>query len=176
MSVESEQRPTKPGDAAPVWLHRARWVWIAAVLVGFIRSFVQLADREALVTQLREEAPELRQDQVDAAASSGILFAVLLSALSLMVYLLLSRRMLEGRNWARIVLTVFGGFNAFSTAVTLLTVITVDRALLVELTGIEVPTSNLVFSAVVMVLQVVAIAFMFHPGSNRYFREVRRAR
>ena len=92
----------------PRFLLISRMLWIVAALVSALRTIWQLADREALIDVLHKAQPDLPQDQIDAAANSGILFALLLQALILLVVVRLTNRLLQGRNWVRVVLSIYG--------------------------------------------------------------------
>ncbi|RRO13068.1 hypothetical protein EIL87_25820 [Saccharopolyspora rhizosphaerae] len=173
--VDAFGRPEQPPEPPqpPQTLQIARWLWIASVLVGVVQAFVQLLDRERLITELRQLQPEMTQTDLDAAANSGIMFTFMFKALTLMVYVLLSRRMLEARQWARVTLTVFGGFGALNAVVTVLTVTLVGPALIKQLTGMTVSGVDVVFAVLVAAVEVAAIVFMYRPESNRYVRENR---
>ncbi len=164
-------RETPPTPPRPLLL--ARRVWIASVLVGFVHSFVKLADRTSLIEELHRIQPQLDQVQLDSAANSGIMFTLVFSLLSLAVYVLLSNRMVQGHNWARVVLTVFGGLSSFFTLISLVTVSMLGSELITRLTGTSPGAVDMGFSAVVMVLEVAALVLMYRPESNRYFTAVR---
>ncbi|MER7077691.1 hypothetical protein SAMN02982929_05127 [Saccharopolyspora kobensis] len=163
--------PAPEPSAAPQSLLVARWLWIGSVLIGVVQAFIQLADRSRLISELRAVNPELSQQDLDSAANGGIMFALLLKALILMVYVMLTRRMLEGRNWSRIVLTVFGGFGVFNAFITVLTVAAFGTALVHELTGVAITWVEVLFALVVAAVEVAAIVFMFRPDANRFIRE-----
>lgn len=154
----------------------ARWLWIGSVLVGVVQAFIQLVDRARLIAELRQLDPNLTQQDLEAAANSGIMFTFLLKAAILMVYVLLAKRMLEGRNWARVVLTVFGGFGVFNALATVLVVAVVGGALIRELSGVAITGADVVFSVVVMLIEIAAIVFMYRPESNRFFQAARNRR
>lgn len=158
---------------APRWLILARRLWIASALVAFLRTMVQFMDRRVLLDDLARMQPELSQNEIDEAANGTILFGLLLAALSLLVYVLLATRMVQGRNWARIVLTVFGGLNVFSTLVLLLVVPAFPEELLRELAGRTISGWELGISVLVMALNVAAIVCMYQRDSNRFIRELR---
>lgn len=165
--------PEPEQPSAPQSLLVARWLWIGSVLIGFVQAFIQLVDRPALIAELRRLEPTLTQQDLDAAANSGILFTFLLKGMILLIFVLLARRMLEGRNWARIVLTVFGGFGICNALLTVLVVSVVDSRLIQELTGTAITGADVAFSVVVMAVEVVAIVFMYRAESNRFFRDKR---
>ncbi|MGW5647277.1 hypothetical protein ACWEV3_09410 [Saccharopolyspora sp. NPDC003752] len=168
--------PEPEPPSAPQALQTAKWLWIGSVLLGVVQVFVQGLDRPKLIAELRHLQPTMTTQDLEAAATSGIMFTFLLKALILLVYLMLSRRMLEGRNWARVVLTVFGGFGIFNALITVLVVSLVDGALIRELTGVGITGADVVFSLVVMVVQIAAIVFMYRPEVNRFFYAVRSRR
>lgn len=174
--VDAFGRPVQPPEPPqpPKALQIARWLWVGAVLVGVVQAFIELLDRERLIRELRQLQPEMTQTDLDAAANSGILFTFMFKALTLMVYVLLSRRMLEGRNWARVTLTVFGGFGVFNAVITVLTVSLVGQELIERLTGTTLSGLDVVFAVLVALVEIVAIVFMYRPEANRYLREMRR--
>lgn len=163
----------EPKPTAPRPLQLARVLWIVAVLVGFVRSYVQLSDRSWLINEVHRGDPGLSQTQVDAAANAGILSTLLLSLASLSVYVLLSTRMVQGFNWARIVLTVLGGLSMIGSLVTLLAILAVGADQLSRMTGVDVGVSQLVFGVAILGVDAAAIVMMFQPESNRFFREAR---
>ena len=172
--VDAFGRPVQPPEPPqpPKALQIARWLWVGAVLVGVVQAFIELLDRERLIRELRQLQPEMTQTDLDAAANSGILFTFMFKALTLMVYVLLSRRMLEGRNWARVTLTVFGGFGVFNAVITVLTVSLVGQELIERLTGTTLSGLDVVFAVLVALVEIVAIVFMYRPEANRYLREM----
>ncbi|TWF94919.1 hypothetical protein [Saccharopolyspora dendranthemae] len=175
--VDAFGRPVQPPEPPqpPKALQIARWLWVGAVLVGVVQAFIELLDRERLIRELRQLQPEMTQTDLDAAANSGILFTFMFKALTLMVYVLLSRRMLEGRNWARVTLTVFGGFGVFNAVITVLTVSLVGQELIKRLTGTTVSALDVVFAVLVAAVEIVAIVFLYRPEANRFLREMRGA-
>ncbi|MGW1677178.1 hypothetical protein [Saccharopolyspora sp. NPDC002376] len=164
--------PEPESPQAPQSLLMARWLWIGSVLIGGVQAFIQLLDRPRLIEELRAVDPSMGQMELDTAANSGIMFAFLLKALILMVYLMLTRRMLEGRNWSRIVLTVVGGFGVFNALITLLGVAVFGTAMINELTPITITWVDVLFTALVAVVEAAAIVFMFRPDGNRFIREM----
>lgn len=164
MTQQPESAPRPPRE-----LELARWAWIATAVLDFARSVWQLADRERLTNEVHRAAPELTQQQLDATVNSGVLFTLLSSLALLVVYVGLSTRMLQGRNWARVVLAVFGGFNVFGTVMTLLALAVFGRGELVRLVGTTIQTSDIGFSVVVMLLNAAALVLMFLPAANRFF-------
>ncbi|MEU4802268.1 hypothetical protein [Actinosynnema sp. NPDC023587] len=168
MTAAKRVRPTPPK-----LVDLARWVWIGSALVGLGRFLVQLADREMLIDVLVDEQRQqnitMSQDELDAAVSGGIMMGLLLGGLLVVVYALLANRMAGGRNWARVVLTVFGGVGIL-IGVSRLILVTSGLAAVLK---IPVATPDLVFGTVTMVLDVVAIVLMYLPSVSGYFRAQR---
>jgi hypothetical protein len=160
------------GVTLPRPLQLARWVWIASTLVGVARSMVQLADRELLVTELRRQAPQLPQDQVDAAVNSGVLFTLLFSMVIFVIYVMVANRMVRGRRWARLVMTLLCAVSVVGTGFTLLGVASMGMARTTQLTGVQVDAWDLLFSLVILVLDISVLVLLNHPESRRFFRSV----
>ncbi|MDQ2582693.1 hypothetical protein [Saccharothrix yanglingensis] len=160
-------KPAKP--VPPKRVDLARWLFILAAVVGMARFVVQLGDREMLIGELRARQPGLGQDELDAAATGGIVFGLLLVAGVLLLYVLLANRVAAGRNWARIVLTLLAAGGAFLGIVRLLAVVTgVATAF-----GLAVNPVDLAFGVVTMIIDAVAVVLVFSPSVSGHFRSVR---
>ncbi|WP_017976923.1 hypothetical protein [Actinopolyspora halophila] len=173
--VQGENGNATETPPRSVWL--ARWLWIAAAVVGFARSVIQMSDRRALVEELRTLNPELAQHEVDAAVNGGIMFSLLLVLAVAALYVLIGNKMARGRNWARVVILVITGLLVVSTAFTLIT------------TGSGTPTSSvqgvpsmalgplsLAFGIVIALLDAAVFVLLLRPESRRFFAEVKRRR
>lgn len=160
----------------PRVLNIARWLWIAAALIGVVRVYVQLSDRRQLSTELRSALPDVSQTQLDEEINGLIAFNLLYVLALLALYVSLTTRMTQGRNWARVVLTVFGGFGAFGTLGSLLLMSQLGQAELMRLTQVRLEPSDLVFGVLVTAVEVAALVLMFLPASNRFFQEFKRPR
>lgn len=168
--------PAADRPPLPRLLNVARWLWIAAALLGLVRAYVQLSDRRQLSTDLRAALPDLSQTQLDDEINGLITFNLLYLLALLALYVSLSTRMTQGRNWARVVLTVFGGFGAFGTLGSLVLMSQLGQAELMRLTQVRVEPSDLVFGVLVTAVEVAALVLMFLPESNRFFSEAKRPR
>ena len=69
--------PTAERPPLPAPLNIARWLWIAAALLGLVRAYVRLSDRRALATELRTALPDLSQTQLDDQINALIMFDLL---------------------------------------------------------------------------------------------------
>ncbi len=161
-------KPT-PGVAPPPLVNLSRWLWIASAVVGLGRFLVQLADREMLIGELRKQQPGLSQDELDAAATGGVVFGLLLGGLLVLVYALLANRMAGGRNWARVVLTVFGGAGIFLGVTRTFVVVSGAAAAF----GLVISTVDVVFGLITMVVDAAALVLMYLPSVSGYFRSQR---
>ncbi|ONI82471.1 hypothetical protein ALI22I_41105 [Saccharothrix sp. ALI-22-I] len=168
MTTPKPPRP-KPKPTPPKLIDIARWLFIASAVIGMGRFLVQLSDREMLIDQLRTQQPALGQDELDAAATGGIMFGLLLAAGLVLVYTLLANRMASGRNWARIVLTVLAGVGIFFGLVRLIAVGSGFAAAF----GLVVSPVDLAFGGVTMIIDAVAVVLMYLPSVSGYFRSVR---
>ncbi|MFR9731431.1 hypothetical protein ACL03H_19570 [Saccharopolyspora sp. MS10] len=168
--------PASERPPLPRPLNIARWLWIGAALLGLVRAYLRLSDRRQLSEDLRAALPDLSQVQLDEQINGLILFNLLYLLALLALYVSLSLRMVRGRNWARVVLTVFAGFGAFGTLGTLALMSQLGQAELVRITQVRVETSDLVFGVLVTAVELVALVLMYLPESNRYFRAARAPR
>lgn len=149
----------------------SRWLWIGSAVIGLGRFLVQLADREMLIEQLRRDRATagLGQDELDAAVTGGVVFGLLMGGLLVLVYALLANRMAGGRNWARVVLTVFGGAGILLGVFRLIAVVSGFAAA----SGLVVSPVDLAFGVVTMVVDAVALTLMYLPSVSGHFRSQR---
>ncbi len=167
-------RQDPPDNPAPQYVVIARWLWIAATLVGVVRSFVQLSDRQSLTGQLQAQVPQWSQEQVDSAADSAIWLTLLMSVVNLAIFVALANRMQLGRNWSRVLLAVVGGLEALGTLLLLLLLAVLGPVLVERMAGTPFGATDIAFSLVIAGIDIAAIVLMFLPDSNRFFRDVRR--
>lgn len=168
------RRQDPPEDPAPQPVRIARWLWIAATLVGLVRSFVQLSDRQSLTAELAAQMPQWSQEQVDSAADSTVWLTLMMSVVTLAVYVALANRMRIGRNWCRVLLAVIGVLEALGTLFVLLVIAALGSAAVTRLAGTSFTGTDIAFSLVVAAIDIAATALMFVPDANRFFREAAR--
>jgi hypothetical protein len=161
-TTPSKQEWPKP----PKLIDISRWLWIGSAAIGTIRFLVQLADRTMLIDEMRRQQPNLGQDEIDAAVSGGIVFGLLLGIGLVLLYALLASRMAQGRNWARVVLTVIGAAGIFFGLVRLIAVGSGFAAAF----GFAVSPVDLVFGVVTMLMDSTALVLMFLPSVAGHFR------
>ena len=96
-------RPEPPQEvqkAATILYITAAWG-----LVGLVISFFTIEDA------VRDATPTLTDAEVSTAVTGGLIFASIFALAFAFLYFLCGRKMLEGRNWARIVPTVLIGIG-----------------------------------------------------------------
>ncbi|PRW63865.1 hypothetical protein [Actinopolyspora mortivallis] len=169
--------PASPSNPLPrsVWL--ARWLWLAATAVGFVRSVIQLSDRRTLTEQVRQLEPELAQHEVDAAVNGGIMFSLLVSIAVAVLYVFLATRTAQGRNWARVIILVLCGLLVFSTAMTLLTTaVGMPEDYVRMFPGLTPDPLSVILGVVIAALDVAVFVLLLRPESGRFFAAARKSR
>ncbi len=135
---------------------------IVAAFFGFLVSSVTALATGALVLTSRQEAVDalrsdrgaaLTEEQVQAAVTVTMAVAVGITVLVALIYLWLSFKLKAGRNWARVVLTVF-------TLLQVASLVTGQGSALGWVSG---------------VIAVVALVLSYLPASNAYIAAVKRA-
>jgi hypothetical protein len=143
----------------------ARWLWIGSALLGAVRFVLQLADRQVLVAEMRKAQPQLSQDALDGAVSGGVLFGVLLAGALVTLYTVLATRMAQGRNWARVALTVLGGASVLFGLARLVAVVSGTAATV----NLVISPVDLAFIVVTTLLDATALTLMFLPVARTFF-------
>lgn len=164
------RRQDPPEDPAPQPVRIARWLWIAATLVGLVRSFVQLSDRRSLTAELAAQMPQWSQEQVDSAVNGTIMSVLLLSGAIVALYWALAARLLQGRNWARVVVAFVAGLRSLSTAFVVVALAAYGAETLGRMSGVPLGPTEIAFSLVTAVLDVAVLVLLFLPESQRHFR------
>lgn len=169
MTAPKPAKKAAPKPTPPKLIDLARWLFILSAVVGTGRFLYQLSDREMLIRELRVQQPALGQDELDAAATGGVVFGLLMAFALVLGYTLLANRMASGRNWARVVLTVVAVAGIFFGAVRLIAVGSGVAAAF----GLVVGPVDLVLSVITMIIDTVAVVLMYLSSVSGYFRSVR---
>lgn len=167
-SGNQSRSPEEP--SAPRFVQYARWLWIASAAIGFLRSVLQVADREELVTGLHAQMPQWTQEQVDSAVNSTIMSVLVVSGAVVAIYSALATRLLRAKNWARVVVTVVAGLRTVGTAFVVLALAAYGAETLGRLSGVPLGPVDIAFSLVTAVVDVAVIVLLFLPESQRHFR------
>ena len=152
-----------PASAEPPrQLQASFWLWLVAVAAGLFETTLVVIESTA--------------GEVGSAAVDAIGVTVRLLAFTALVYLAV--RLRQGRNWARIALTVlYGGLGTLSLVIGPVTWLAeggslADIAAAANLGSVLFAASRVVHVAAI----IAALILMFHPAANAYIRAARRIR
>jgi hypothetical protein len=124
--------PPPPPTPRPATVRNGVFAFLATTVLGLLSSIVTFADIDSLVADAARDS-NVTEDSI----RTGLVAGAVIGLVFLVLYLLLLRVAWQGRNWARIVLWVFGGLGVIAGLVGLggngnglLTVINVLQLLL----------------------------------------------
>ena len=160
--------PLPDAPVRPQTVVLAFWCWVLTTVVSLVALVLTLTSP---IWDLAVQAG-LR----NANTSSGLVFdvqsvvntakivLVIVFLVFAAIYLLFAFKMYGGRNWARIVLTIFGALGALSAFTP------TSRSVTVNSQVFDV-NSGLWATYVTAILSVVGIVLMYLPQSNPYFKQ-----
>jgi hypothetical protein len=146
----------------PAQLRASFWLWLVAVAAGLFETTLVVVDATA--------------GEAGSAAEIAVGVSIRLLAFTGLVYL--ATRLRQGRNWARIALSVlYGGFGTLSLVIGPVTWLAeggspADTIAAADLGSGLFAASRLVHLAAIMA----ALILMFHSAANAYIRETRGTR
>ena len=142
--------PTQAVAPQPVVV--SYWLYIVGAVLGLIGLIITLVTLPAAITLAQQQlvgTPAANQSGVIVGAAIGAgIFSAVLSVAFAVVMIIFARKMLVGRNWARIVLAVLAGLQIFGV---------------VGAYGV---------GALHFLVLAAAAIFSFLPLSNAYFRSL----
>lgn len=154
-------KPNKPGAVTGSFL-----IWVLGAIVSVITLIVVLNSNvwdQAVAEAIRQGGTTTNgvtpQQLVNVAR--GIAIAVF--AIFALLYVFFAFMMWNGRNWARIVLTVLGALGILSSFTPTTSSVTVN--------GTTYSSGSAAYSYVGGILAIVAIVLMYLPAANAYFRD-----
>lgn len=143
----------------PTSISTAVKLMLAGAVISVLSLIYSLATIGETKDTLREEVlkndPNASQSTIDAAIAFGIGFAVVLGLLGALLWVWMAWKNGQGRSWARVVATVFGGLAVLSALFTL-------SAGNAETVSVAVTVINLVLAAVILFL-------LWRPESSRFY-------
>jgi hypothetical protein len=142
----------------------AFWCWIAttvASLIGLIITLTSSVWTDAVNAGIKQSGQSVNID-VQSLVNTVKIISVFAFLVFAAVYLLFAFKMRAGRNWARIVLTVFGALTLLSSFNTSTSSVTVNGQTYSSSSG-----SNWVTA----VLALAGIILMYVGQSNKYFAD-----
>ncbi len=135
----------------------------ALSLLASIYSLVTLGSlRDTIEESVRETDPNASQSTIDAAYAVSIGFVVVVSLISVALWLWMAWKNGQGRAWARIVATVLGALNV-----------------LVTLGGLTQPGSEgltMILGLLTVLLGVAILVLLWKKESSQYYDAVTRSR
>lgn len=138
------------------------WLWVTSFVLGIVGLIVFLGEfdtiRDTAVQEARRQVQRdgspLDEAQLQSITNAVLIGGVVIGLLVSAVELLFAMFMRKGRNWARILLTVFGGIGVVSGLYSL----TTEAGVQLALTVVSLP------------VVIGAIVTMFLPAANPWFR------
>ncbi|WP_346846068.1 hypothetical protein [uncultured Rothia sp.] len=164
MGYTNGAEPEKP--LAPKTVKIASWLVYLTVLIGIISNLMQVLNPTMVAEQagLNDAALSdsgLSASEVDKFFQIGMWVGVIMAFCYYALLVLFAVFMVKGANWARIVLTILCGFEAFS-------ILSIPFALL-----LETPMSLAILSTVSGAVSIAIIVLIFLRPSNTFFRKMR---
>ena len=99
---------------APPEVIRATQLMFLRVAIGLISAIITFASGDAIKTSIRDRDPSLTTDQVNSAYAVGVAVAIVFGVIFAALYILLAIQVRKGKNWARILGTVFAALSILS--------------------------------------------------------------
>ncbi|WP_020501137.1 hypothetical protein [Sciscionella marina] len=161
-----ERAPARPKD-----LEISFRLWIAAMacylVSGLLNAFVYSGQiqRETYAELARQGFP-IQQGMTTMPSTSPAL-SVLTVVIGLALWGLFVLRFRDGRNWARVTLTVITAILVFFQLLSLVLTLTV-------MPGIALPLAPQILSGVEYLLAIAALVFAYRPNTNAYIAYQRR--
>ena len=155
-----------PEPVRPTTVTAAFWCWIATTVVSLIGLIITLTSPiwdQAVTAGLRQSNSTVQVDAQSVVTFAKV-FLIVVFLIFAGVYLLFAFKMYAGRNWARIVLTVFG-------ALALLSAFTpTSRSVTVNAQVFDVNSGQWA-SYLTGIIAIVGIVLMYLAPSNKFFAD-----
>ncbi|WHT19044.1 hypothetical protein N8J89_39145 [Crossiella sp. CA-258035] len=179
--------PGMPGGggaiARPQQVELAFWVWVAGAVIyvigsvlGYLGSKEQLAGlQEFQRSQVNNLPPELQErfaQTMESAGGTALIVGMVFGIIMAGLFVMFAVFMRNGRNWARVVLTVLGGLGILSGLLGLAGV-----GILASMPAdgpIQVPAMSSIamyLGFLPPLLAIAGIVLMFHRNANFYFKQ-----
>ncbi|HET9256033.1 MAG TPA: hypothetical protein VFO16_12640 [Pseudonocardiaceae bacterium] len=153
MTVPPLRAESRPGEVGVSF-----WLWISAVVLGalgFVVSSLQVREiRDQAIQQMLSQRPEMDPATFERIMTIVIGVFFLIRLLFLVLETVFAFLMRGGRDWARIVLTVFGAMTIAGELISL-----------PSTRGLE-----LVLGLIQLALVIGAIVYMYLPAANTWFQ------
>lgn len=144
-----------PVDAAkPKSIDLAQKLMYVGAALSLLGLLLGLLMSGSVKDQLRETNPEFTEDQINTAATGGMIFAAIIGLLGVGLWLWMAKTNGDGKSWARIVATVLGALNIVSFLASF---------------AQTVPTLSRVASAISVLLAIAILVLLWKPESTQYY-------
>ncbi len=158
-----------PEPVRPQTVTFAFWCWLATAVVSIIGLVLTLTSPIwdlAVQAGTRQQGVNLQGVSVEGVVTTAKIFVAVVALVFVGVYLLFAFKMNAGRNWARIVLTVFGALTLLSAFTPTSRTVTVNS----QVFNVD---SGAWAGYVTAALAVAGIVLMFLAPSNKFFTEAK---
>ncbi len=152
----------------PITVTAAFWCWIGTTVVSLISLIVTLNSSvwdQALQAGVRQSGDTTID--VQALVNGVRIFAIVVFLIFAAVYLLFAFKMHAGRNWARIVLTVFGALSLLSAITPTTSSVTVNGETYSSMSS----GASSIVPWISALIAIAGIVLMYLPQSNEYFKQ-----
>ncbi|ASO18124.1 hypothetical protein AHOG_02300 [Actinoalloteichus hoggarensis] len=147
-------QPGRP--ARPRTVDLAFYLYLANATIGVLSALVLLITMNALIDE-QAAAAGVNAEALGEVVRGAIIITVVITLLVAALNLLFVFMMRNGRNWARILLTVLSALGLLSSLNSLGDATANPLTLILTIVGIALPLA--------------AVFLMFRPESNRYFQQ-----
>lgn len=135
-----------------------RLMWVGAVITGLsvIVSLATLGSvKDDIAERLRDDDPNVSQSTIDAAFAVGVVFALIVGAVGIFLWLWMAWKNGQGRSWARVVATVLAGLNVLFTLLSFL--------------GDGQTTAGRIFSIINLLLAIAILVLIWRKESSDFY-------
>ncbi|MGH8889440.1 MAG: hypothetical protein ACRDV3_06715 [Acidothermaceae bacterium] len=151
-------QPMGPVGPAPKPVANAAMLMLVSAALGLIGVIVLYASKSSLRTAILKKNPSYDPTKLNTAVNAALVVATVFAVIFIVLYVWLSRQLLKGKNWARIVTWIITALGVLSA-----------------LTSLANPTAALtrVFDLIAGVIDIAIIVLLLQKPSNAFFRRVR---
>ncbi len=133
----------------------------ALSLIGLITGLATMSDlKDTIRDSLQNSNPGFTENDLDTAFSIAVTSVVVLGIIGILLWLWMAWKNGQGRGWARVVATVFGGLNILF--------------FLIGLTGAQQTTTSAdIINLVSVVIAVIVLVLLWRKESSAYYEGVK---
>jgi uncharacterized membrane protein (UPF0136 family) len=106
--------PTEPPPTPPQDVDRASKILYGLAGLGILNTLLSFTMRDQIRDAIADRYPDYTADELDSTVNAFLAIAVVVGIVFALIYILLARKILQGRSWARIVATILLALNALN--------------------------------------------------------------